>query len=81
MNLKNKKGLIIFVRHGQTDWNLIKRLQGRENVPLNEVGHSQAETLAELILDAYKMITDGKSLAEIRRAADLTVAAKLNNVI
>ena len=37
--------------------------------------------LATLIIDAYKMIIEGKSLAEIRRAADKTVASKLNNVI
>ena len=37
--------------------------------------------LATLILDAYKMIIDGKSLGEIRRAADKTVASKLNSVI
>ena len=37
--------------------------------------------LATLILGAYKMIIDGKSLGEIRRAADKTVASKLNSVI
>lgn len=37
--------------------------------------------LATLIQGAYKMIIDGKSLGEIRRAADKTVASKLNSVI
>ena len=37
--------------------------------------------LATLIQSAYKMIIDGKSLGEIRRAADKTVASKLNGVI
>lgn len=46
--------LVCVARHGQTDWNLIKRLQGRENVPLNAMGHSQAETLASLVLDIKK---------------------------
>ena len=41
--------LVCLVRHGQTDWNLIKRLQGRENVPLNEAGHAQAKGLSCVI--------------------------------
>ena len=30
--------LVCLVRHGQTDWNAVRRLQGREAVPLNEKG-------------------------------------------
>ena len=41
--------LVCLIRHGQTDWNQIKRLQGRENVPLNEAGHAQAAGLSRLI--------------------------------
>lgn len=41
--------LVCLVRHGQTDWNIIKRLQGRENVPLNEAGHAQAAGVSQLL--------------------------------
>jgi broad specificity phosphatase PhoE len=34
--------LIYFLRHGQTDWNVQRRLQGHHDVPLNAVGRSQA---------------------------------------
>ena len=47
MDLRNKKGLVIFVRHGQTDWNTVGRMQGREDIPLNEKGLEQARQTAD----------------------------------
>ncbi len=39
------------------------------------------EKLTKMILDMYQMILDGKSLAEIRRAADTVIASELGEVI
>ncbi len=48
------RSLVCLVRHGQTDWNTIKRLQGREDVPLNEAGQVQAALVSQLIRETQR---------------------------
>ncbi len=50
---------LFLVRHGETDWNVAGRLQGRRDVPLNSLGRAQAvrvgRVLAQLAGDVTRL--------------------------
>jgi probable phosphoglycerate mutase len=53
---------LYFVRHGETDWNRERRLQGQHDIPLNALGRVQAARCGEVLRDLLG--SDGKPAPE-----------------
>lgn len=68
---------LYIVRHGQTDWNVKKLLQGKTDIELNEDGIKQAKELTKVI-DLDKIdICICSPLKRTRKTAELIVGNKL----
>lgn len=55
---------LYIIRHGQTDWNIAKKIQGRQDIPLNERGRHQADCLKKAM--APRPVTAVFSSPQIR---------------
>lgn len=62
---------IYIVRHGETDWNLQKRLQGREDIPMNETGVAQANAAGQALAGISFEYVLSSPLSRARLTADI----------
>ncbi len=66
---------ILFVRHGETDWNVEGRLQGQKDIPLNALGRIQAEDvgrrLTKLLDDPLRSQWIVSPLGRTRETAEI----------
>jgi broad specificity phosphatase PhoE len=58
---------ILLARHGETDWNAQRRVQGHSDTPLNDNGRAQALALAETLDGA---VVDAVYSSDLARASD-----------
>ncbi|MGE6627574.1 histidine phosphatase family protein [Bacillus pumilus] len=62
---------ICLVRHGETDWNAAKRIQGRTDIPLNDTGKWQAEQTGLYLKGAHWDVVISSPLTRAKETAHL----------
>ena len=65
---------VYFMRHGQTDWNIRRKLQGQRDIPLNETGIAQAREAGERFA-AAGLRFDTVMASPLSRAVDTAALA------
>ena len=67
---------IYAIRHGETDWNKSKRIQGSTDIELNEKGIEQANKMKEMLKDIKFDICISSPLKRARKTAEIITDGK-----
>jgi broad specificity phosphatase PhoE len=59
--------IVYYVRHGETDWNALGRLQGEQDVPLNYLGRRQSVGAGAILGDLFAR--EGRDAASLEFVA------------
>lgn len=62
---------VCLVRHGETDWNLQQKCQGKTDIPLNTTGERQARETGEYVKDFSWDIIVTSPLKRAKRTAEI----------
>lgn len=68
--------MLYIVRHGETDWNRMKKVQGRTDIPLNDYGRHLAEETAEGMKEILLDLAYTSPLRRARETAEILVAGR-----
>lgn len=64
------------MRHGKTDWNLLHKLQGKTDIPLNDMGRQMARDARERYKDIHFDVCFSSPLVRARETAELVLEGR-----
>lgn len=68
--------MLYIIRHGKTDWNLMHKLQGKTDIPLNEAGRQMAAEAGERYKDTHFDVCYCSPLVRARQTAELLLKGR-----
>lgn len=68
--------MLYIMRHGRTDWNAIRRLQGRSDIPLNAEGRAMAERAHNEYKDVHFDLCFCSPLIRARETAEILLRGR-----
>jgi 2,3-bisphosphoglycerate-dependent phosphoglycerate mutase len=74
--MNDKVTTFYLVRHGETDWNKKRLVQGQLDIPLNETGEEQAKSLADVLEHVQFDLAFSSDLLRAKRTAEIVVLEK-----
>ena len=68
--------MLYVIRHGRTDWNEMRKMQGRTDIPLNETGRQMAKDASERYRDVNFDICYCSPLSRARETAEILLKGR-----
>ena len=66
--------VIYYIRHGETSWNALGRLQGAQDIALNDLGRRQAAHAGNILVDLFAR--DGRDKSSLSFVASPLIRAR-----
>jgi broad specificity phosphatase PhoE len=67
---------LYLIRHGETDWNRDRRIQGQSDTPLNDLGREQARLLGQRLADVPFDLAYSSDLSRAIETAELILESR-----
>ena len=73
--------MLYVIRHGKTDWNLMNKIQGRVDIPLNDFGIQEAKLVKELLNQIHFFKIISSPLIRAKKTAQIISQDKIPIII